>query len=181
MKLIINYDFIDAVRNANDSYNIYKIARNSKKEWSYLVPFWTVIDYAIWKNIPDTITWLNIQLGIDILSRTLENKITGIDKYEIKACKNLKQLVSHFNDLNISTDYDLLLQSELYKKNYNIGLSDEKLPFLKEAKYIYVPCYKYDGDVEVTSIQQEHVIGSREYVLSLGSPKSSYKYSFSGI
>ena len=81
----------------------------------------------------------------------------------------------------MSTDIDLLLQSELYHKKHKIEFSEKKVPILMEEKFIYVPTYKYDGEVDVTSVQQEHEVGSREYVLSLGSPKTVHQVSFSQI
>lgn len=181
MKLIINYDFIDAIRNVNEPYNTYKIIRNSKKDLGLKIPFWAVANYAIWQNIPDTMLWLCIQFYIDTFCKALEYKMTGIDPYEDKAYKRLQRLVLQFNDINLSTDIDLLLQSELYYKKHKVDLSDGKVPSLMEEKFIYVPTYKYDGDVDVTSVQQEHVVGSREYVLSLGSPKTVHQASFSQI
>jgi len=39
-----------------------------------------------------------------------------------------------------------------------------------EKKYINVPVYDSIGDIKTVSIEQEHIIGSKQYVLSLGSP-----------
>lgn len=181
MKLIINYDFIDAIRNANEPYNTFKIVRNSKKDLGIKIPFWAVANYAIWQNIPDAMLWLCIQFYIDTFCKALEHKITGVDPYEEKAYKRLQRLALQFNDINLSTDIDLLLQSEMYYKKHKIELSEKNIPILTEEKFIYVPTYRYDGDVDVTSIQQEHEVGSREYVLSLGSPKNVRQVSFSQI
>ena len=87
-----------------------------------------------------------------------------------KIKNNLKKLVSKLNDINIATDYDLLKQSELYERKYKIEFNESKIPIIMENKYVLVPSYNYKGDVKDTSILQEHFVGSKDYILSVGSP-----------
>ena len=44
-----------------------------------------------------------------------------------------------------------------------------------------VPSYTFNGDIKDTSVLQEHIIGSKEYVLSLGSPKKVWKPAYSNM
>ena len=37
-------------------------------------------------------------------------------------------------------------------------------------KYISLPSYNYNGEITETLILQEHVIGSKEYILSINKP-----------
>ena len=115
------------------------------------------------------------------LSYLFANNVLGGDRYAIDATSRLNTLVSQLNDLNVNTDYDLLLQSEHYETKYKIKLNEKKLPYLLESKYIMVPTYSYSGEIKDTSILQEHVVGSKEYVLSLGSPQKKLKLAYSGI
>ncbi len=50
-----------------------------------------------------------------------------------------------------------------------------------EKKYILVPTYDYLGEIQSTSILQEHVVGSKIYVLSLGSEAKEYRFAYSGV
>lgn len=105
--------------------------------------------------------------------------MNGLDFYADKSSRSLKKLVSQLENLNISTSYDLLLQSEVYHKKYKIEVNKEQLPHLAESKYIFVPSYTYSGDKQDTSILQEHIVGSKEYILSLGSPKKVLSKAYS--
>lgn len=83
--------------------------------------------------------------------------------------------------LNIFTSYDLLLKSKVYDKKYKVEMNKEQLLHIAEEKYILVPSYTYNGDTKDTSALQEHIVGSKQYVLSLGSPKKVLKPSYSSI
>ena len=66
----------------------------------------------------------------------------------------------------------MLQQSYEYETNYSFLLDDNNIPRLKQEKYINVPVVDRDGEKEV-SLVQEHIIGTREYELSCGSPTKS--------
>ena len=72
--------------------------------------------------------------------------------------------------MQLRTDYDSLLQSELYEKHYKVEVNEGILPKLVEEKYVLVPGRIFRGEMEDISVLQEHVVGREEYVLSLGSP-----------
>ena len=108
-------------------------------------------------------------------SDLLVDKAMGIDTYATKAMNRLKKLVGELDSINVKTSYDLLLDSELYEKNYRIEFDDNKIPFLLEEKYILVPSYSYNGEVRDTSILQEHEVGTENYVLSVQEPVKKYK------
>ena len=76
--------------------------------------------------------------------------------------------------INVKTNYDMLLESELYEKKYKVEKTDS-LFAIKEEKYIYVPSYGFDGKEKDTSILQEHDIGSGIYALSVGEPEKQYR------
>ena len=40
-----------------------------------------------------------------------------------------------------------------------------------------VPTYDFKGTVSETSMLQEHVVGTKSYVLTLGSPKRKHQHS----
>lgn len=121
-----------------------------------------------------------IALAMNMGMASLYTKLAGVDQYADQSSDNLKKLVSQLEDLNVSTDYDLLLKSEVYDKKYKVEINKEQLPHLAESKYIFVPSYTYNRDKKDTSILQEHIVGSKEYILSLGSPKKVLRKAYSG-
>ena len=102
-----------------------------------------------------------------------------IDDYAKTATENLKELASSLNSLYLNTNYELLLESQLSCKEYNIILNEKMIPQILESKYILVPTYNYNNEIKNVSILQEHVVGSDIYELSLQSPIKSFKYAYS--
>ena len=170
---------MNAILDVNQEYGPFKIIRNNKKRWATInLPMYTIIDYAINRDIKVTLNILAIQFGILLGSELFAGIITKNDIYKIEAIKKLKTLVLELNDNYISTDYNLLLNSNLYQRNYKIYLNEDKLPEMLESKYVLVPTYDFNGNVKDTSILQEHIIGTNKYVLSLGSPTKQYKLAY---
>lgn len=174
MKLIINYDFIEAVYNAKEKFSLSKSWHNNAMKHLDIVPLVLVICAISGSDINATMLSATASYGIfssmDLLTDFLAYKVTGDDIYELKASEKLKKLVKKLEDLNIRTDYDSLLQSELYEKHYKVEVNEGILPKLVEEKYVLVPGRIFRGEMEDISVLQEHVVGREEYVLSLGSP-----------
>ena len=179
MKLVINYDFYSAIKDSNEPMGIMKMVRNNK-EWVYIwVPTWMIININTSNgNLLEALAITGIEYTNLAMVSTAFEKLIGIDRYKLKADRNLKILASQLKDLNISTDYNLLLKSELYEKKTKVILNEEKFPQMIQSKYILVPTYNYNGDIKEVSIEQEHVVGSKEYVLSLGKPSRAHSFAY---
>ena len=182
MKLVINYDFINAVLNVNEKITPFKLIRNNKKLYlMYYLPFFMIGNLSINKNASLILKELIIEYGFVVGSELFASLITGVDIYKNKSIRDLKNLVYDLNDLFVKTDYDLLLNSELYKRKYKINVNKEELFNIMEQKYILVPIYDFNNNIKKTSILQEHIIGTNDYVLSIGSPKKELKPVYSSI
>lgn len=181
MKLIINYDLITAICNVVEPVTPLKVIRNKKVDYlTFNIPLFSAINMLNEPNsLGEFLGTLGLQMGIVIACHTgldlLCSQIVGVDQYAYKSTKDLKKLVGQLEALQVSTTYDLLLESEVYEKKYKVEINKKQLPYIAESKYILVPSYTYNGDKKDTSLLQEHVVGSKEYVLSLGSPKKVYK------
>ena len=174
MKLIINYDFIEAIYNAKEKFSLSKSWHNNLPHNLWFIPFAVGLSAINGSDAYTTVQLTTMGFGLissaDILTDAIVYKFTGDDTYEMKARRLLKELVVKLEDLNIRTDYDSLLQSELYEKHYKVDVNDGFLPKILEEKYVLVPGRFFRGEMEDISVLQEHVVGSKEYVLSLGSP-----------
>ena len=183
MKIMINYDFVEALRNVNEPFGPMKVVRNNiyqhlKINYPLVLAFDTI--YCTLRNRLDI---LPVMLGVNVLitegipiaSAYMANKVVGGDLYKKMSELKLAKLVSEFNNNYISTDYYLLLQSEYYDHIMEVNTSDNKMPVIVSKKYVLVPTYTYSKDVEDTSIEQEHVLGTNDYVLSVGTPKKTRK------
>lgn len=184
MKLIINYDLMNAICNVNEPLTLFKIIRNSKVRYlTFNIPWCLFLDFLMGPGSFGFLGTLGLQMGLIGMGDTgldlLYKNIYGVDQYARKSTLDLKKLVVQLEDLQVSTDYNLLLESKVYQKNYKVEISKNQLPHIAESKYILVPSYTYSGDRTDTSLLQEHIVGSKEYVLSLGSPKRVFKPAYS--
>ena len=163
MKIIIEYDFTNKIKDVNEPYGIVKMLRNNGKDIVRLyLPICVIFDliFALESKITAKVFLLYeilSYLGIEYFTY----KECG-DHYKELASKDLKRLVS-------------LLKSEVYDKKYQLRLNEDKIIEVLESKYILVPTYDFNGHIKDTSILQEHVVGSDDYVLSFGSPAKKLK------
>lgn len=177
MNIIINYDFFDAVKDTNEGFTPFKVVRNCKVSWlKYNLPLLTLAEYLTFhedfmKHMPEA---LLIQLGI-LFGANMAGYLTCGDVYKETSDGRLKSLVPQFKNMGIDTSLDLIKQSECDNRIYNFKLNNKKFPQLIEYKYVLVPSYNYQGDIIDNSVVQEHVIGSRDYIISHGSFKKVLK------
>ncbi|MBR3660981.1 MAG: hypothetical protein IKN63_03650 [Bacilli bacterium] len=181
MKLVINYDLVNAILNVNEELTPAKIIRNNKKRWATLnVPVYLIIDTIVLRKIQSILECFIFQLGVIIPFEVIMQAVfASEDKYKIKSVNDLNQLVLDLREnLYINTDYNLLRQSELISKNYKIHLNENSIPSLLENKYILVPTYDFNGDLKNIGLLQEHEVGTNDYILSNGSPKKEIKLAY---
>ena len=182
MKLVINYDFFNAILDINDGFTPMKIVRNNKKTLVIMSSSFFALDYFVTHNIPTSINLTMLQdLSFFIGTYACKYLYHLNDPYKAIAIKRLHELVIELKELHINTDYDLLLKSELLEKKYKVQINKENVLSLIENKYILVPTYDFNGNVKTTSILQEHEIGTSDYVLSIGSPKKELKLARASI
>ena len=183
MKLRINYDFFNAILDVNEGFTPMKIIRNNKKQIATIsFPLWFILDYSFYRNLNDVIKVLLFQfIGLYMGSEYILRGIIGKDIYKEKSMDRLKNLVSLLKDININTDYNLLIESELNKRKYKVNLNEAKIPEILEHKYVLVPTYDFNGMVKNISIDQEHIVGTNEYILSVGNPEKKLKLAYSNI
>lgn len=179
MKIVIYFDLLESIMNVNEGITPMKIIRNEKRHWlKFNLPIYSIIDFSF--NKPSIVPLvLGLQFGFIITADLMVLKMLGNDRYKDKSELQLKSLSFVLNKMNIDTNYELLKGSKSDGRNYKIRLNEKKIPQLVETKYILVPTNTAMGDIKDTSIEQEHVVGSKSYVLSLGSKKKKLVPAFS--
>ena len=185
MKIITDFDFCNAVKDVNGNILLFKVVRNNQKQYARLFPIYSAIA-LICKQYADldareVISIIIRTYGYLISIETIAQMIVKIlnqdhlDAYTEKSIRNLKRLVALLERINVNTNYEKLLESELYTKKYSLDTEDRTIPAIMSKKYIYVPAYGYDGEEKTVSILQEHVIGSKEFILSQDEPDREYR------
>ena len=176
MNIIINYDFWEHILDAKEELTPFKIIRNNKRKWArFQFPLYTLVDAVVTGDLRATILCLTIQFGGLIGVEYFACKSFDDDAYAKIAKKDLTSLAQKMNDNYVKTSYPLLLDSEYYDRQFKIHFNESKLPEMVEKKYVLVPTYGLDGNINTISIVQNHVVGSKEYVLTVGTPDRKLK------
>lgn len=170
MKLVVNYDLLNSAKNVNEKLGPMKLVRNRVGHWAkFDFPFYLTIDLCI--NKPKNIPFIFVLQSL--LLMTIETIQFRHDPFKEKSIRDLGNLAVSLQSLGVDTNYDLLTKTEMDGREYHVHLNEKKLPILVEKKYLLVPSYDYNGDVKFTDMEQEHVVGSKKYVLSLGSKRKN--------
>ena len=172
MKLLVNYDFFEQIKNAREPFSPFKLVRNHKVELiAASIPFCVMVG-AKSRSFLNTFCFQIVEFAyasafIFILYYGFAafNK----DPYTKKASARLKKLVGDFKEINVDTNYNTLLDAEHYETKHRLKLNEKKMPYILESKYILLPSY-INGEICKTSIMQEHIVGTKKYELSIGSP-----------
>ncbi len=176
MKVKLKYCFLDRIKDLKENFGPLKIIRNNRLWYTQVnLPLWTTIDLAMNPSFPAWFFMLCAQYGIVIGAEWIAGLLVKRDMYRERAKSDLFVTLQCLRGLGVNTDYEFLLDSYAYESKYHFTFNMKKLPILLESKYIMVPSYGFDGDVKETSVLQEHVVGSKNYVLSLESPKREFR------
>ncbi len=170
-KITINYDFFEQILNAREDFNSFKVIRTNRKFLTGMLGYAFCTDYILFKDMNLLVPKLVFDT-LWVFSVTYCTDKLGNDIYKRKADRNLSKLLPMLNDINVSTNYELLMDSYLDSKNYKIQKNDDNKKVLVENKYIMVPThnpiFNDEGQTQMTSIHQEHIVGTNEYSLSVG-------------
>ena len=185
MKVITNFDFYNAVKDVNESLLPVKVIRNNQKRYIQLFPVYlsaTLIikqftDMDAKAIIPTIINAYGYLLSFDTILQIITKLLNQShrDFYTENGINNLKKLIVLLERINVYTNYEMLLKSELYARKYCFDTENRTIPAVVSKKYLYVPSYGYDGNEKTTSILQEHTIGTKEYILSQDEPDKEYR------
>lgn len=169
MKIDVNYDLIDKIRAAKTGFNLQY---NFYRPLEYTT-FFSAIKLSSVIVVPTTteelLSYIIGAFGIYTLMNTIASTICLPLSRKV-AIESLKLLSSRLKDINVNTNHELLLKAYNYKTEYKVKFNDYLLPYVEQNKYINVPTLE-NGEETETSLLQEHVIGSKKYALSYGSPK----------
>ena len=169
-KIEINFDLI---RTTKEAKGIKKSPKNfsiATKPLALMYPA-AVLMNSIKDQIPaqsvitaTTIaTFLSLGAEQIILSIMMKKITMDLAKTE------LEYLVERLKELNIQTDVDFLLNSKVYHREYKLKKDGPK--GVIRNRYINIPSYDYRGDEVMTSVKEEHMLATRDYILSVGEPE----------
>jgi len=172
MKIKINYDLIKKISETEKGFILNKTTK-------YVLGLTTcalLFDRCLLPNLNTNDTFLS-DLSFYLIYYTVIGIPINYAHYKTSqslSIQELKSLVILLQNINVNTNYELLLKSYKYHTEYKLEFDESKAPYIIQEKYINIPIYDNGNEKEV-SLVQEHIIGSKSYTLSYGSPKKVLK------
>lgn len=184
-KLEINYDFIDKINESEGKYKIKRFINNNKFTDAIIAGFVTkdIILGATGALSPEQTavkvtsylaTMIVILSLLELINKNLKERITGKTQEE-RAEDELRELAVQLNNLGIEINLEDLKEAVIYHKKYKLR-KDGKPGVIRE-RYIEVPVSNSNNiNSDSASIKEEHIMGTRSYVLTLDTPKKQMVY-----
>lgn len=184
-KLEINYDFIDKINESEGKYKIKRFINNNKFTDAIIAGFVTkdIILGATGALSPEQTavkvtsylaTMIVILSLLELINKNLKERITGKTQEE-RAEDELRELAVQLNNLGIEINLEDLKEAVIYHKKYKLR-KDGKPGVIRE-RYIEVPVSNSNNiNSDSSSIKEEHIMGTRSYVLTLDTPKKQMVY-----
>lgn len=165
MKIKVNYDVMNEIDIVNKGYDLRQNIKVSTSAFfvAFLINSKNFASFALglayaFLNIP-ILNFLDKQIGIK--KRLSEETLT--------------EFTGKLKNIHVYTNIDLLQEAELIKTDYKFVRQEDGLFALKEDKYIKVPVEKYFDNQKQKIIHQEHIVGKKDYDVSVGEPSSKKK------
>ena len=180
MKIRINYDFFDKIKDAKeDKPTVFTVIRNNKKSFVLNIIIFNTLEFLkhspILEHLINTSFFVSLPYLVTYFTALILSKSAKTNLYQHQANQDLLILLKQFRELCLNTDYNLLLQTELYKRKYKLEHNSDGIPYIIERKYYNIPVYDYKNNVTTKSVLEEHALGSNRYDLSIGEPKKKLK------
>lgn len=178
MKIEINYDLIDRIAEAKKGFSLKRCAKRPIFLTSIATGSFSMVGAITGDSIYHTASWIISAASFYTFQSVL---MAMLLRKEMKKCaeKDLRKLVAELRNSTVKTDEEAILDSYKYETQYKIKADDSFLPKIEEKKYIKVPIQdEYWGNKEMP-IVQEHIVGSSDYTISIGTPEQKvYKLGF---
>ena len=167
MKININYDLMEKIVEAKKGIRLQQINRESL----LILALGSPVVFLFHHNLSDILkTFVNT--GVIAYTSRLSSNLILSPMIKDMAKRDLIVLSLMLTEINVNTTGESLLDSYKYKTEYEVKRNEKNLPILEQRKYIMVPTEDANGEV---SLLQEHIIGTKDYSLSYGSPKKVLK------
>lgn len=172
MKLENDFDIISKISEAEFGYDIKKQSLRNLKITAVIYGALSIVD--IYQNDFNFVSKLFdygvCNVTMNILDALLYGKLLKQNK-QLMAGFDLLYLIHKLESLNVQTSLDMLKEAEVTKTSYKLVINENKLPIIKQNKYILIPTYSEFTTDSKVSLLQEHNLGSRKYILSVGEPQ----------
>ena len=184
-KLEINFDLIDKAYEAKGEHNVRRWFRVNKlyDVAGAIVPATQLTmalagvespEEALIKSVILTAMNFGLWASLDKTLEYIRTKATGISPRQ-KAWLQLFVFTEILRrTVDIDTTVDNIMQADIYHKKYKLA-TDGKPGIIRE-RYFNLPITNALGEEDTTSVKEEHLLGSKKYVLSLDKPAEQRQF-----
>lgn len=134
MKIIINYDLIDKIKEAKTGFSLVKSTKRVLLKSTFAEMF-AIIVSLFSSNPIETISKNALRYFCFYLALYWMFEGIDIKKNKTKALEDIKRLAIQLKNLNISTGKELLMDSYVYEKEYKlVNKEDSIIPKIYQKK-----------------------------------------------
>ena len=183
-KIEINFDLIDKTYEARGQHNVRRWLRLHMPHNISTTIYSTINIIDLLNGVETTELFISKMLfffsfaGLlwvapDVarsISLTKETKLN----YKERAYAKLLSVSMLLMNEGIDIAPKQMMEAEIYKKKYKLAM-DGRVGIIRE-RYFEVPFTDKVGDENQTSIKEEHLLGSKKYVLSFDKPAEQVEY-----
>lgn len=177
MNITINQDLMEIIDGSNGVFKLHRSAIWGAKKCTIILAAGITISLMTNKCNREYIQYLLILSAFASCSSLLAGKlITTINSNEIKEiCINdLNNLIPLLREYGTNTSLELIRQASKVETKYKLSMESFP-PKIIQTKTISIPSYSIFPNTKESSIEQQHELGSEQYVLTLGSASKKRK------
>ena len=168
MELNINYDLFHKIAESNKGFSLKRGTKHFLI-WPVLATGAAVLVKNDASHIVNLYAFYSAMYTLTFGSYILTFK-KDLQEY---ANDDLKKLSQCINALELHTTNNLIKNAKRYRTEYSIN-TDSKIPKIEQKKYFLLQNFQ-NCKTENTSLVQKHILGSRNYRLSIETPKKLIK------
>jgi len=171
MKIVINYDLINKVREAKGKFSLSKDKIRVTKATLIVYPFTVLLAHMTGMSLKESLTSMTLIDGIFYLLRT--NIYNDINRES--AIKDLKELSKLLKQLDLNTSGELLLDTVQHQRTqYCLRFDEKRRPHLIQTKALLVTGNNLQNELIIQE-HEMHPLKEKPYVLTKGSLFSNSK------
>ncbi|MBQ9072466.1 MAG: hypothetical protein IJY25_04860 [Bacilli bacterium] len=168
MKIMTNYDLLSKVQETKTGFSVQRTVKpiliRTGINFAILMGFDALHSLTLEDGLKEILE--NIMISLMIPTFTIGTADLILSHRTKNISKDiLRKLSMYLKEINVNTDSELILESYKYKTEYEFNKDKEII----QKKYIMIPVIENSKENEI-SVLQEHVIGTKEYLLSCGEP-----------
>lgn len=184
-KLEVNYDVIDKAYEVQGKHKVRRWFRVNKlyDVVGAIAPATHLAmalsgaeppEEALVRSMISIATNFGLWATLDKILESVRTKMTNITPSQ-KAWIELFILTEALRQtMNIDTTVEDLMNCEVYHKKYKLAMDGK--PGIIRERFFNMPIKDPNGKEDTTSVKEEHVLGSKKYVLSLDKPVEQRQY-----